>query len=226
MPDADVKHERWRRYWDKHSGSYDKQMQFFDRHLFGDSRSWVCSQATGDTLEVGIGTGLNLPLYPGQVTLTGIDLSPAMLSIAASRARQLGRAVHLHEADAQALPFPDGSFDTVVCTFSLCAIPGHGQAVREMKRVLRPGGLLLLADHIAGSPRAVRAVQRLLEMVTVPLQGEHFLRRPVRQVRAEGLDIQQQERFKLGLVERIAARKPAGSRQRPATSTLSEEDPP
>ena len=64
-------HDRWRRYWDKKSASYDKQMSFYDRVLLGDSRSWVCAQATGCTLEVGVGTGLNLPFYPAEVELTG-----------------------------------------------------------------------------------------------------------------------------------------------------------
>src|SRR6266851_8374007 len=137
-----ARRDRWRRYWDKHSASYDKQMRFFDRVLFGDSRAWVCSQATGDTLEVGIGTGLNLPLYPAGITLTGIDISPAMLKIAADRARQLGREAGLREADAHNLPFPSTTFDTVVSTFSLCAIPDHQRAIAEIHRVLRPGGLL------------------------------------------------------------------------------------
>jgi ubiquinone/menaquinone biosynthesis C-methylase UbiE len=205
--------DRWRRYWDKHAASYDKQMGFFDRHLFGDSRAWVCGQATGDTLEVGIGTGLNLPFYPGQVRLTGIDFSPAMLAAARQRAGQTGRPVELREADALALPFPDSSFDTVVCTFTLCAIPDDRRAVAEMHRVLRPGGLLLLADHIAGSPWPVRAAQKALDLVTVPLQGEHFLRRPLRHVEAEGMDIERRERFRLGITERLAARKPAAGRE-------------
>lgn len=184
-------------------------MGLFDRVLFGDTRAWVCSQATGDTLEVGIGTGLNLPLYPAEVRLTGIDQSPAMLKIAEDRVRRLARTAELHEADAQAPPFPDTSFDTVVCTLSLCAIPDHRRAVSEMNRVLRPGGLLLLADHVASSSRPVRGIQRLLELISVPLGGEHFLRRPLRHVTAEGLVIERRERFKLGLVERLAARKPA-----------------
>lgn len=78
-----------------------------------------------------------------------------------------------------------------------------------MNRVLRPGGLLLLADHIAGAAWPVRAVQRILEGVTVSLHGEHFLRRPLHTVQAEGFEIERRERFKLGLVERLAARKPA-----------------
>jgi len=209
MPADQAHRDRWRRYWDKHSASYDKEMRFFDRVLFGDSRPWVCSQAIGDTLEVAIGTGLNLPLYPPGIRLTGIDYSPAMLAVAKQRAHELGRDVDLREADAHALPFPDASFDTVVCTFSLCAIPDEHRAIGEMNRVLRPGGLLLLADHIAAAAWPARAVLRLLEIVTVPLQGEHFLRRPLHQIQAQGLTVERRERFKLGLTERLAARKPA-----------------
>jgi ubiquinone/menaquinone biosynthesis C-methylase UbiE len=200
---------RSRGYWDKHAPRYDRQMQFFDRKLFGDTRAWICRQAHGQVLEVAIGTGLNLDFYPDDIRLTGVDLSPAMLDQARDRASTLGRTVDLQEGDAQALAFPDNSFDTVVCTFSLCAIPDEGQAVAEMGRVLRPGGRLLLADHIASSAPWARAVQRLLELVTIPLGGEHFRRRPLEQVRAQGFQVERQERFKLGIVERLAARKPA-----------------
>src|SRR6266496_4108488 len=182
MPATTGDTARLRGYWDKHAPNYDRQMRFFERRLFGDTRTWICQQATGDTLEVAVGTGLNLDCYPSGVRLTGIDFSPAMLAVAGDRARALGRAVDLREGDAQALTFPDGSFDTVVCTFSLCAIPDERQAVAEMGRVLRPGGLLLLADHIASSAWPVRAVQRLLELVTLPLQGERYLHRPLEHV--------------------------------------------
>jgi ubiquinone/menaquinone biosynthesis C-methylase UbiE len=178
---------RLRRYWDKHAGSYDSQMAFFDRRLFGDSRDWVCSRASGDVLEVAIGTGLNLAHYPDGARLTGVEWSPAMLDIARGRARDIGRTVDLRLGDAQALAFPDASFDAVVCTFSLCAIPDDGQAVREMVRVLRPDGLLLLVDHVEAARWPVRAVQRMIEVVSVPVGGEHFRRRPIRQVQQLGL---------------------------------------
>ncbi len=200
--------ERWRRYWDKHSATYDREMGFFDRRLFADTRAWLCSRARGEVLEVAIGTGLNLPHYPHGVRLTGIEFSPAMLELARRRAAELGLQVDLRDGDAHRLGFPDTSFDTVVCTFSLCAIPDERRAIAEMVRVLRPGGLLLLADHVAGSAWPVRAVQRLLEVVTVPLGGEHFLRRPLEGVQAAGLVIEAHDRFKLGIVERLAARKP------------------
>ena len=206
-----ARQERLRRYWDKHARSYDRQMRLFDRTLFGPSRAWVCSQATGDVLEVAVGTGLNLGLYPEDARLTGIEWSPAMLEIARRRAGHLGRAADLREGDAQALPFPDASFDTVVCTLSLCAIPDDKRAIAEMIRVLRPGGRLLLLDHVAAANRPARAIQRLLELVTVPLGGEHFLRRPFHHLQTTGLRIEGHDRFKLGIVERLAARKPAAA---------------
>jgi ubiquinone/menaquinone biosynthesis C-methylase UbiE len=151
--------ERLRRYWDKHARSYDRQMAFWERRLFADRRQWVCPQASGEVLEVAIGTGRNLPLYPQGIRLTGIDFSPQMLQLARRRAEQLGRQVELRLGDAQALELPDACFDTVVCTLSLCAIPDQRQAIAEMRRVLRPGGRLLLLDHVAAAPRLGRAIQ-------------------------------------------------------------------
>jgi ubiquinone/menaquinone biosynthesis C-methylase UbiE len=126
--------------YEKEAGKYDREMNFFDRLLFAGGREWVCSQAAGDVLEIGIGTGRNLPHYRADVSLIGIELSPAMLEIARARARELGREVDLRVGDAQALGFPDDSFDAVVCTLSLCTIPDDRAAVAEVRRVLRPGG--------------------------------------------------------------------------------------
>jgi ubiquinone/menaquinone biosynthesis C-methylase UbiE len=202
--------ERLRRYWDKHSGSYDKQMAFMERRLFGDTRQWVCRQAVGDVLEVGVGTGLNLDSYPEDVSITGVDLSPEMLEHARRRAATSGRTVTLQVGDAHRLEFPDASFDTVVCTFSLCAIPDERRAVAEMWRVLKPGAQLRLADHVVSTSAPVRLFQRLLELVTIPMAGENFRRRPVLHLLDQGFAIEQQERFKLGIVERVVARRPAG----------------
>ncbi|WP_216215286.1 class I SAM-dependent methyltransferase [Amycolatopsis aidingensis] len=201
--------EKLRRYWDRHSRSYDQQMAFADRKFFGDTRQWICDQARGEVLEVAVGTGLNLHRYPEDVRLTGIDFSPAMLEQARMRAERAGSAADLRLGDAQELEFPDASFDTVVCTFSLCAVPDDRVAVGQMWRVLRPGGLLLLADHVVSTALFARAVQRLLEVVSVPVGGENFRRRPLLHVREQGFDIERHERFKLGIVERLAARKPA-----------------
>ncbi|HEU5387112.1 MAG TPA: methyltransferase domain-containing protein [Streptosporangiaceae bacterium] len=195
-------------YWDKQAGRYDRAMNFWDRHLFGDSRPWACGRAVGEVLEVAVGTGRNLPFYPDGTRLTGVDWSPAMLGIARRRAAELGREADLRQGDAQALGFPDASFDTVLCALGLCAIPDDRRAVTEMARVLRPGGRLLLVDHVAASASALRAVQWLYERITIPLAGEHFRRRPLTYVRELGFDVEEAERFRLGIVERVSARKP------------------
>jgi ubiquinone/menaquinone biosynthesis C-methylase UbiE len=196
------------RYWDGQASRYDRVMNSWDRRLFGASRPWACGRAAGEVLEVAIGTGRNLPYYPDGIRLTGVDWSGSMLAIARERAASLGRRVELQRGDAQALGFQDGSFDTVLCTLGLCAIPDDRRAVGEMARVLRPGGRLLLVDHVPARSRALRAGQWLYERISIPLAGEHFLRRPLRHVRDVGLAIEEAERFSLGLVERVAARKP------------------
>jgi ubiquinone/menaquinone biosynthesis C-methylase UbiE len=183
-------------------------MDFWDRHLFGASRPWACGRAVGDVLEVAIGTGRNLPYYPDGIRLTGVDLSAQMLGIARDRAAGLGRQADLRSGDAQVLDFPDGSFDTVLCTLGLCAIPDDRRAIREMARVLRPGGRLLLVDHIAARPAVLRVLQWLYERISIPLAGEHFRRRPLTHVRDLGFRIEQVERFRLGIVERLVASKP------------------
>jgi ubiquinone/menaquinone biosynthesis C-methylase UbiE len=199
--------DRLRRHWDKQSAGYDQKMDRAEQ-LFGDTRAWVCGQATGEVLEVAVGTGLNLGLYPEQATVTGIDLSPAMLELARERAAELGRDIDLRVGNAQRLEFDDASFDTVVCTLGLCAVPDDGGAVDEMVRVLRPGGLLLLADHVVSTSALIRALQAVIEVYSVRAQNEHFRRRPIEHVRAAGLDIERHDRFRKGIVERLAARKP------------------
>jgi ubiquinone/menaquinone biosynthesis C-methylase UbiE len=118
--------DRLRGKWDKYAPRYDRDIGFFERIQFGGGREWVCSQATGDVLDVAVGTGRNLPFYPDSVRLTGIDFSAAMLDLVRDRAVELGRKIDLREGDAQALPFPDASFDTVVCTLGLCGFPTSG----------------------------------------------------------------------------------------------------
>lgn len=200
--------ERQRKLWEREAPGYDRQMRFWERLLFGDARAWACSHATGDVLEVAVGTGRNLPYYPQGIRLTGLDLSPAMLQIARDRARELGRDVELREGDAHALPYKAASFDTVVCTFSLCNIPDYRHAITEMHRVLRPGGLLVLADHVASTNRGWLAVQRLLEKLTFRLAGDHQTRRPLPYVTETGFTIEEQQRYAKGIVERLTARKP------------------
>jgi ubiquinone/menaquinone biosynthesis C-methylase UbiE len=200
--------ERVRSFYEKEADKYDREMRFFERLLFGGGREWVCRQATGDVLEIAAGTGRNLPYFDNEVRLTGIELSPAMLEIARARARELDRDADLRVGDAQSLEFADESFDTVVCTLALCTIPDDRAAVAEVRRVLRPGGRFLLLEHVRSPLLPVRLVQRLLEPLSVRFQADHLVREPLDYLSAECFAIERLERSKLGIVERIAARKP------------------
>src|SRR5688572_9656885 len=113
---------------------------------FGGGREWLGARARGRVLEVAVGTGRSLPFYPADATVTAIDLSPAMVALAGQRAADRGIELDLRTGDAEALPFDDEAFETVVCALSLCTIPDPAAAIGEIRRVLTPGGRLLLLD--------------------------------------------------------------------------------
>ena len=201
--------QRVRDIFEREAPKYDRQIGFFEKVLFGGGREWVCSQAEGEVLEIASGTGRNLPFYPPSVRLTMTEFTPAMLELARRRQAELGREAELLEGDAQQLDFPDERFDTVVCTLGLCTIPDDRAAVREVRRVLRPGGRFLLLEHVRSPRRAIRAVQHALDPLAVRFQGDHIAREPLEHLRAEGFAVERLERSKLGIVERVTARRPA-----------------
>lgn len=209
--------ERVRRVWDRQAERFDREMAFWERILFEGDREWACAQARGDVLEIAVGTGRNLAHYPTGIRLTAVDLSGEMLARARTRASELGLEVDLRRADAQRLPFDDRSFDTVVCTFSLCSIPDDRAAVAEVARVLRPGGHAVLVEHVGSPSRGVRAVQWLIHQVTYRVAMEHMLRRPRLAIAAAGLEPVHLERRKAGIVDRIVARRSAAATDREAT---------
>ena len=201
--------DRTRRLWDRYSAVYDRRMERTERMLFPGGREWACAHAAGDVLEVAVGTGRNLPYYSGSAmrSLTGVDLSPGMLAIARDRARALSLDADLRVGNAEALEFGDAAFDTVVCTISLCNIPDYHAAIREMYRVLKPGGRLVLLDHVASDRAWLRVGQWLLEQVTRRTNGDYQTRRPLPLVEAQGFVVSNSERSRLGWVERLVAVK-------------------
>ncbi len=111
-------------------------------------RSRIVPAAEGLVLEIGIGSGLNLPFYSASVRqVIGLEPSPKLLAMADRAGRAGARRFELIEGSAEMIPFGDGSVDTVLTTWTLCSIPAVGQALREMRRVMKPSGRLLFVEH-------------------------------------------------------------------------------
>jgi ubiquinone/menaquinone biosynthesis C-methylase UbiE len=205
--------DRVRAFYERTASRYNRQIRLAEQILLGHGRQWVCSQAAGDVLELAVGTGRNLRYYPEEIRLTGIELSPAMLALARQEAAALGRHIDLREGDAQALEFPEQSFDSVTCTLSLCTIPDDRAAMREALRVLRPGGRIILLEHVRSPIQPVRAGQRLLEPLFLRFEHDHLTRDPLDYLATEGFEIDTITRLKWGIVERVVARKPSEEAQ-------------
>ena len=150
-------------------------------------RRQLVPQAQGRVLEVGMGTGRNLPFYDrSRITrLVGVDPAMQMHRLAQKRSQKAGIAVELMGLSAEQLPTADASFDTVVCTYTLCSIPDAVQALREMRRVLVPGGKLLFCEHGRAPDAGVRRWQDRLQPLWGPLAGGCHLGRDIPELLAK-----------------------------------------
>lgn len=203
------------RYFDAHAGHYDRQMGGAERWLLGTHRAWATSGAGGDVLELAVGTGLNLPLYGAEVRhVLGLDLSEAMLDCARERvhAHRLEDRVEVRRGDAEHLELPDTSVDTVVATYALCTIPDPDAALLEAKRVLRPGGGLVLVDHGPSRSALLRVAQRALNPLTVRWQSDDLLRDTHALVIAAGFEVVEADQVGVtDLVHRVHAQGPTAT---------------
>ncbi|UFS97085.1 class I SAM-dependent methyltransferase [Nocardia huaxiensis] len=198
------------RVFDRLAEGYDRQINWSERVLLGHAREWAVAQTSGAVLEIGVGTGLNLPLYgPAATSVIAIDLSEKMLRIARDRVPAADGRIMLRRGDVQQLDVPDGSVDTAISTYTFCTIPDPRAAAREVFRVLRPGGRFILAEHGPVRNRAVAAAMRLLEPMMVRLAADHLTREPVPYLTGAGFVIESLVRTgRGGITFRVMARKP------------------
>jgi|SRR5579859_985525 len=207
MPPIDVqatdltrkRYERLSTYYDRLEGLTERRYRPWRIKLWG--------QVYGPrVLEVGVGTGKNMPYWPVGLAITAIDLTPGMLALARRRADQLGLRPDLRLADVQALDFPDASFDSAVATCVFCSVPDPVRGLRELTRVVRPGGQILLLEHGRPANPLLGGLTDLLSPVVVQLIGANLNRRTVDNARQAGIQVMQIEELAMaGMYKLIAA---------------------
>lgn len=160
-----------------------------------------------EVLEVGVGTGKNIEFWPANAEITAIDLTPGMLAFARQRAMSLDWDAVLRLGDVQFLEFPSASFDSVVATFVFCSVPDPVQGLREIGRVTRPGGQILLLEHVRIERPIIGKMMDALAPLIVRLNGANINRRTIENIRIAGLQIEQVEDLdSMGMFKLILAR--------------------
>ncbi len=192
---------------------------FYDRHVLPQligcacgagpirrQRAKIVPRAEGRVLELGIGGGFNLSFYdPDRVdSVTGVDPSEGLRRQAEAAPRAASLKVNILEGEAEALPFDDRSFDSVVCTFTLCSVHTPAAVLAEARRILKPGGLFLYCEHGLSPEPKVERWQRRIEPFWIPLAGGCHLTRPVTAlIQASGFTINDVEAMYLPKAPRV-----------------------
>lgn len=156
-------------------------------------------------LEVGVGTGKNLDYYPDGIKISAVDLSPKMLKRAQKRSGLIGLNVRLLEMDAQYLAFPDNCFDTVFATFVFCSVPDPVQGLRELHRVCKPEGRLVVLEHVRPSNKLLGIFFDVLNPLVVRIMGANINRRTIDNIKMAGWQIQKEKKLYLDIVWLIEA---------------------
>ena len=194
--------------YDRFSKIYDLFESPMEMRAFSKYRKKALSLAKGKVLEIGIGTGKNLPYYPGGVEVIGIDFSQGMLEKAEKRKKKLGLDnVELLYMDAQNMEFDDNTFDTVVSTFVFCTVPDPIKGLKEAYRVLKPGGTAIFLEHMKSNSRLLNIPFYLMEPFIKTLLGTSMLRETQKNIEKAGFKIEKVENLFFDIVRLIIATK-------------------
>ncbi|WP_048152276.1 class I SAM-dependent methyltransferase [Palaeococcus ferrophilus] len=197
--------------YDRFSWIYDSFEGLAERRAFSKYRRKALRLAEGKVLEVGVGTGKNLPYYPRGVEVVGIDFSRGMLEKAERKVERLGlENVMLLHMDAQSLEFEDNTFDTAVSTFVFCTVPDPVKGLKEVYRVLKPGGKAIFLEHMKSGSGLLNISLYMMEPFTRALLGTSMLRETQKNIERAGFQIEKVENLFFDIVRLIIARKPGG----------------
>lgn len=195
------------RKWDKASRTLDLFSYAEDRRL-GPHKRRLFSKMSGATLMVAAGTGNDFKFFPKDMNVVAIDISPKMIERAAPRATAYTGSIELREMDVCALDFPDGTFDTVVTACTFCSVPKPILGLRELRRVLKPGGQILMFEHVRS---AVGPLAILMDLMTPLFSrfGPELNRDTVGNVQKAGFRLRRVENVYLDVVKIIEGVKDA-----------------
>lgn len=185
---------------------YDRIASLFnvmDQMIRPSWRKDLLKSLDGTILEVGIGTGANLPYYPVDVHVTGIDFSPKMLEKAEERVAKAKAQVTLREMDAQQMDFPDNTFDVVVSTCVFCSVPDPVKGLKEIRRVVKRDGKIVMLEHMRSENIVVGKMLDLINPLTVRAVGTNVNRQTIANIEAAGLKIIQQEYLMTSVMRKL-----------------------
>jgi phosphatidylethanolamine/phosphatidyl-N-methylethanolamine N-methyltransferase len=189
---------------------YDRMEGLVERSRYSKWRDLLWSKIEGTRiLEVGVGTGKNFPYYPADADITAVDFSEKMLERAKRKANKQKIKVLLQQMDVQKLDFPNNSFDSVVGSFVFCSVPDPVRGLKEIERVCKAGGKVVLMEHVLSANRVLGWLMNLANPLSVWMVGADINRRTVDNVRKSGLEVEQVTDLAFGIFKLIEARKKA-----------------
>jgi phosphatidylethanolamine/phosphatidyl-N-methylethanolamine N-methyltransferase len=182
--------EKTRKRYNRIAPVYDLMEWFVERYSFRKWRNMLWDQVVGDeVLEIGVGTGKNIPFYPSDTKVTSIDLSEVMMSYAKKQAEEISREVKFQLMDVETMTFPDNSFDAAVASFVFCSVPQPVIGFKELGRVVKPGGDIWLLEHVRINRPIIGMLMDALNPIVVRMMGANINRNTVKNVETAGLKI-------------------------------------
>lgn len=196
------------RRWNRTARFYDYMMAFMERVRLRKYRKLLWSRVESSrVLEIGVGTGQNFPYYPADAEITAVDFSEKMLARDKYRASKQEVEVDLRQMDVQNLEFEDNTFDTVAATLVFCSIPDTVRGIREVERVCKPGGKVILLENDFSSIPILGWFVKLANPLAVRMIGADFNRHPVENLANSELELERVSNLGRGLWKLIEARK-------------------